>query len=384
MPPLLPFAVVAAVAAVATFALTPLTTRLAVRLGASRQPDAHHIHTVATPLAGGAAMLAGTVAAVAAAAAGAAVWDELSSVLDAPVEVAGGLGAAALMFGVGFADDARGLSAPAMLAGMAAAGVVRYAAGVSIVVFRVPFWDLVLLSADLSWLVTVLWAVGMANAINLIDGLDGLAAGIVAIASCTFLLYALRLADEGVIDAGNPGAVWAAIALGVCVGFLPHNLYPARVFMGDGGALLLGALMAAATMSVGGRSTVEFSGQAFFFYAPLFIPLLILGVPIFDTAFAIVRRTVGRRGVAAADREHLHHRLMRLGHGHRRAVTVLWLWTALLSAFVLYPTYTGRGDGVVPAGIAALALLLYTFFHPRFVPDETEVAEDELDRLNSR
>ena len=384
MPPLLPFAVVAAVAAVATFALMPLTTRLAVRLGASRQPDDHHIHTVATPAAGGAAMLVGAVAALAAAAATAPVWDELSAVLDAPVEMAGAIAAAVLMFGVGFADDARGLTAPAKLAGMAAAGAVLYASGVSIEVFRVPFWDLVLLSADLSFLITVLWAVGMANAINLIDGLDGLAAGIVAIASCTFLLYALRLADEGVIDAGNPGAVWAAIALGVCVGFLPHNLYPARVFMGDGGALLLGALMAAATMSVGGRSTVEFSGQAFFFYAPLFIPLLILGVPIFDTAFAIVRRTVGRRGVAAADREHLHHRLMRLGHGHRRAVTVLWLWTALLSAFVLYPTYTGRGDGIVPAGIAALALLLYTFFHPRFVPDETEVAEAELDRLSGR
>ena len=126
---------------------------------------------------------------------------------------------------------------------------------------------------------------------------------------------------------------------------------------------------------------MEFSGQAFFFYAPLLIPLVILGVPVVDTVFAIVRRTVGRRGCSVADRDHLHHRLMRLGHGHRRAVIVLWLWTALLFAFVLYPTYTGRGDAIVPAGIAALALGLYTLFHPRFGYDTVEVDEEELDRL---
>ena len=380
MPSVLSFAIVGGVAAAVTFASVPLTTRLAVRMGAGRAPDAHHVHVEPTPAAGGAAMLAGLAAAVLAAL---AVGD-LSATLAARAEILGVVAAAAVMFGVGFTDDIRGVSPPAKLAGMAAAGGVLYAAGVSIIVFRVPFYDLLLLSADWSALMTVLWVVGMANVVNLIDGLDGLAAGIVAIASGTFLLYALRLGDQGVIDAANPGAVWAAIALGVCVGFLPHNLYPARVFMGDGGALLLGALMAAATMSVGGRSTVEFSGQAFFFYAPMLIPLVILGVPVLDTAFAIVRRTARRRGVAVPDREHLHHRLMRLGHGHRRAVTVLWLWTALLSAFVLYPTYTGRGDGVVPAGIAALALMLYTLFHPRFGADAVEVDEDELDRLEGR
>ena len=377
MSPLLSFAIVGGVAAVATFVLVPLTTRLAVRAGASREPDAHHIHEAPTPAAGGLAMLAGVVVAAAAT----PLVGGLDAVLDDPGEILGGVAAVAVMFAVGFADDIGGLSPPAKAAGMAAAGAVLYLAGISIVVFRVPFWDLVILSSDWSVLLTVLWVLGMANAVNLIDGLDGLAAGIVAIASGTFLLYALRLADQDVIGESNPGPLWAAIALGVCVGFLPHNLYPARVFMGDGGALLLGALMAAATMSVGGRSTAEFSGQAFFFYAPLFIPLVILGVPVFDTLFAIVRRTVGRRGFAVADREHLHHRLMRLGHGHRRAVIVLWLWTALLSAFVLYPTYTGRGDGIVPAGIAALALILYTIFHPRFGYDAVEVDEEELDRL---
>lgn len=135
--------------------------------------------------------------------------------------------------------------------------------------------------------------------------------------------------------------------------------------MGDSGSLLLGTLMAASTMAVGGRTPDPFSGQTFFFYAPLAIPLLILGVPVLDTAFAIIRRATQRQGLATADKDHLHHRLVRLGHGHRRSVGILWAWTALLSACVLYPTYNeGQGDGVVPFGVAALGLLLYTWFHP--------------------
>jgi UDP-GlcNAc:undecaprenyl-phosphate GlcNAc-1-phosphate transferase len=122
--------------------------------------------------------------------------------------------------------------------------------------------------------------------------------------------------------------------------------------------------MAAATIAVGGNSDTPFSGQTFFFFAPLFIPLVILGVPIFDTAFSIVRRASRGTGVATADKDHLHHRLMRLGHGQRRSVLILWAWTALLSALVLYPTYTGEGDAIVPIGVLALGLLLYTLFAP--------------------
>jgi len=154
------------------------------------------------------------------------------------------------------------------------------------------------------------------------------------------------------------------LVFGMCVGFLPWNFHPAKIFMGDGGALLLGLLMAASTMMVGGRTDQEFSGQAYFFFAPLFIPLLILGVPILDTAWAIIRRAAKRQGLATADKDHLHHRLMRLGHGHRRSVMILWAWTVLLSALVLFPTYSRRGDALVPFGIAALALLLYTVLHP--------------------
>ena len=175
--------------------------------------------------------------------------------------------------------------------------------------------------------------------------------------------------------------MWAAIALGVCAGFLPHNLYPARVFMGDGGALLLGALMAAATMSVGGRSVVEFSGQAFFFYAPLFIPLVILGVPVLDTLFAIVRRTVGRRGFAGGRPRSSAPSPDAPGprppSGGDRAVAVDGAAVGVRAV----PDLHRSRRRIVPAGIAALALVLYTVFHPRFGREAVEVDEEELDRL---
>jgi len=151
------------------------------------------------------------------------------------------------------------------------------------------------------------------------------------------------------------------------VGFLPHNFNPARIFMGDAGAMLLGLMLAVTTITVGGRTADQFSGQTYFFFAPLVIPILILGVPIADTAFSFVRRLFRRQSWSQGDREHLHHRLMRLGHGPRRSVAILWLWTALLSAAALIPTYTNRGNALVPIALAALALLLYSYFHPGVV-----------------
>jgi UDP-GlcNAc:undecaprenyl-phosphate GlcNAc-1-phosphate transferase len=374
MPALSAYLIVGATAAVVTFLTVPFVRRLSIRIGAVAAPDERHVHLVPTPRGGGAAMMIGLLVAFFVA----ALLDEFSGVMSARTEMLGVVVAAGVIWSVGFVDDVREISAPAKMAGMVLAGSVMSLTGVSILFFRVPFFDLLFLSADWSALVTVLWVLGMANAVNFIDGLDGLAGGIIAIASATFLLYALQLGNEGVLDPNTPGALWASITLGLCVGFLPHNVHPARIFMGDGGALLLGLLMAASTMSVGGRTTEEFSGQAFFFFAPIFIPLVILGVPILDTIFAIARRAVKRTAVAEADKEHLHHRLMRLGHGHRRSVLILWLWTALLSAFVLYPTYTGEGDAVVPIGVAALALGLFSVFHPRWRGAVVEVDAAEL------
>ncbi len=351
-----------AVAFVVTVVLTPLVRRLAVRVGAVVKPDERRVHTRATATLGGAAMLAGFLAAMAVA------WQSgrFDAVFEGSTEPLGVVIAAVVIFLVGLIDDFRDVSAPAKIAGMVLAGSILSVAGVSILFFRIPFADLVVLSPDLSALLTVLWVVGMANAVNLIDGLDGLAAGLVAIAAGTFFLYGERLNDVGVIEPGNLGPLVALITAGICLGFLPHNFHPARIFMGDGGALLLGLLMAASTISVGGSSSEPFSGQVYFFFAPLFIPLFILGVPILDTVFAIVRRATKRAGVASADKEHLHHRLMRLGHGQRRSVLILWGWTLALSVFVLYPTYTGRGDALVPLGVVVLGFGLYVFLGAGF------------------
>ena len=362
MPGIVPHLVVGAVAALVTATATPLVRRFAVGSGLLVAPDERNVHSAPTPPLGGTAMLLGLLAGVLVA------WmlGDFREVFAAPSEMVGVVAAAVIICAVGVIDDVRPVSAPAKVAGMVLSGSVLSLSGVSLVVLRIPFLDVVLLSPDLSALLTVVWVVLLANALNLTDGLDGLAAGIAAIAAATFFLYAIRLGDEGLLFDGNPGSVLAIIVVGICVGFLPHNVHPARIFMGDGGALLLGLLMAASTVSVGGRTEAAYSGQSFFFFAPVFIPVVILGVPLFDMAFAIVRRvaTPGLH-VTAADKEHLHHRLLRLGHGHRRAVLILWGWTALLSGFVLWPTYSGDGDAIVPIGVLAIGLLLFTVLHPR-------------------
>ena len=362
MPSVLAYLVVGGAAALATGLTTPLARQFAERSGLLHAPHDRDVHDSPTPSLGGPAMLIGLLV-------GALVaWliGDFDAVFATRSEMLGVLIAATVMCAVGVVDDIRPVSAPAKLAGMVLAGSTLSLVGVSLVVLRIPFVDVVLLSPDLSALATVLWVVLLANALNLIDGLDGLATGIVAIAATTFVLYAVRLGNEGLLFEGNPGALIAVLVAGICLGFLPHNVHPARIFMGDGGALMLGLLMAASTVSVGGRTDAAYSGQSFFFFAPLVIPLVILGVPLFDMLFAVVRRaTTPGLSVTVADKDHLHHRLLRLGHGHWRAVLILWAWTALLSGFVLWPTYSGRGDAVVPIGIAGVSLGLFTVLHPR-------------------
>ncbi len=356
------YAVILGVAALATFILTFPVRRLAIRIGAISIPGPRSVHDRPTPSLGGAAMFAGFLLALAVA----SQLPQFSEMFDDSTEPLGLVVAAGVMFLLGVVDDFREVSPPAKLAGQVLSGSLLSLFGVSILFFRVPFasTEYVVLSPDLAPLITVLTVVVMANAINLIDGLDGLAAGIVAIAGAALFLYADRLFKAGLLEGSNMGPLIAVIAVGVCVGFLPHNFNPARIIMGDAGALFLGLLMATTTITVGGRTADQFSGQTYFFFAPLLIPIVILGVPIVDTVFAFVRRVYRRTPFTAADKDHLHHRLMRLGHGPRRSVMILWLWTALLSGLVLFPTYTNRGNALVPIGVAALGLLLYVYFHP--------------------
>ena len=364
MPDTAGYLFIGAVAAIVTFIATPLTVRLALRRGWVVAPDERRVHQVPTPHVGGIAMFLGFVVALALA------WrmGRFSPIFDNNSEPMGVLLAALVIFATGLVDDVREISSPAKVTGTVIAGLFLVWFGATMFYFRVPFVDVFVLSDDWVPLITILWLIGMSQAINLIDGLDGLAAGIVAIAAASFFLYSRRLDTLGVLAQPNIGPLIAIIALGVCLGFLPHNFNNAKIFMGDSGALFLGLLMAVSTSVVGGRadpnSQAYLPGQTYFFLAPLFIPLFILGVPILDMIFAIVRRTVGRQGLATADKGHLHHRLVNLGHGQRRSVLILWLWTALLSGFVLYPIFTDARTALIPIGTMAIALSLYTVLHP--------------------
>ncbi len=371
------YAVVLAVAAMVTAIATPLVRRLALRFGAVQYPTARSVHNKPMPTIGGAGMFIGFLAAMAVA----SQIPQFHEIFHNSTEPLGLVLAAGVMFLVGAVDDLRPVSPPAKIAGQVLSGSLLSVLGVTMLYFRVPFasWDYVILSPDLAPLVTVLTVVLMANAINLIDGLDGLACGIVIIAGSALFLYSDRLFKAHLLEGSNIGPLVAILAVGVCVGFLPFNFNPARIFMGDAGAMFLGLLLAATTITVGGRTADQFSGQTYFFFAPLFIPVVILGVPMLDTAFSFIRRAYHRKSFAVADKDHLHHRLMRLGHGPRRAVVILWLWTALLSALVLIPTYTNRGNALVPVGVLGLALLLFAFFHPglRRAREEAALAAEE-------
>jgi UDP-GlcNAc:undecaprenyl-phosphate/decaprenyl-phosphate GlcNAc-1-phosphate transferase len=359
MPNVVPFLLVVVVGALVTYFANRPARELSLKVGYVAQPDPRKVHQKVTPYGGGAAMFIGFCAAFVVA----ALVPSLRTILSSSNEAIGVVVATSVVMLVGLVDDLRDMSAPAKVAGQVLAASVLYFSGATMSEFKLPFAGLIVLGPSLLPLITAAWVFLLCNAINLIDGLDGLAGGIVAIASGTLAVYGLRLEALGLLPLTNIGPLVAAITCGICLGFLPDNFHPARNFMGDAGALMLGLLMSAATMVIGGR-TPPASGQTFFFFAPLFIPLFILGVPIMDAVWAFVRRTASGQGFQTADKNHIHHRLMRLGHGHRRTVVILWLWTALLCAFVLFPLFVPRGNVLVPFGAATLLIALYTWFHP--------------------
>jgi UDP-GlcNAc:undecaprenyl-phosphate GlcNAc-1-phosphate transferase len=379
------YGVLLVVAALSVWVLTFPVRRLAVQIGYVAQPDERKVHQKVTPAAGGVAMFLAMLVAWAVAAS----IPALSPLFRGSSEPLGLILGAAVIFVVGTIDDLRDMSAPAKVAGEVLAATILYFMGVTWFQFKIPLGGLVVLSPEWTPLLTALWVIAITNAVNLIDGLDGLAAGVVAIASGALAVYGLHLQHLGNLQSDNIGPLIAVITCGICLGFLPHNFHPAKIFMGDAGALLLGLLMAASTMLIGGRSAGAVggvagrSGQTYFFFAPLFIPLFILGVPIVDMAFAFVRRTANRTGFSTPDKNHLHHRLLRLGHGHRRSVLILWAWTLLLSGFILFPLYISSVNAVIPFGALALGVILYTLFHPslRREPDPgPDAADPDLPR----
>lgn len=357
------YLIIGACAMLVTFVTTPLVRAFARARNWVAVPGERKVHTVPTPDVGGIAMFAGVVVALALA------WrmDRFGGLFEGNSELLGVLLGAALILVVGVVDDVREISAPARVVATVATGMILVWFGVTMFYFRIPFVGVLQLSNDWVPIVTVVWLLAMTQAVNLIDGLDGLAAGIVAIGSMAFFIYSRHLSGLGLLSEPNIGPLIAIITVGVCIGFLPFNFNGASIFMGDGGAYLLGFLVAVSTSVVGGRAdptTQAFSGQTYFFLAPIAIPLIILGVPVFDVLFAIIRRVRKRQGFATADKGHLHHRLIALGHGPRRAVAILWLWTALLSAFVLYPAFNRTTTNYAPFGLLGLVLFLYTVLHP--------------------
>ncbi len=360
------YAVVLVVAAVASYLLTFPARHLATEIGYVAQPDDRKVHQRVTPQAGGVAMFVALLVAWSVAAS----IPALAPLFRNSSEPLGLVIGAAAIFVVGVIDDLRDMSAPAKMAGQVLAATILYFLGVTWFQFKLPLAGTVQLSSQWLPLFTALWVIAISNAVNLIDGLDGLAAGVVAIASGALAVYGFHLQHLGNLPVNDIGPLIAVVTCGICLGFLPHNFHPARIFMGDAGALLLGLLMAASTMLIGGRAygtvggVAGRSGQTYFFFAPLFIPFFILGVPIVDMAFAFLRRTANRTGFSTPDKSHLHHRLLRLGHGHRRSVLILWAWTVLLSGFILFPLYISRVNAFIPFGALALGIILYTLFHP--------------------
>lgn len=353
------YGIIALVGALITLVCNPPARKIALTVNYSAQPDDRKVHQITTPYGGGGAMFVGLCVALIVA----YVLPTTRAVIESSHEMIGVLLAAGVMFVVGVVDDFREMSAPAKVAGQVLAATILYFSGSTMYQLKLPFAGFIVLGPSILPVITAVWVIALSNAVNLIDGLDGLAGGIVAIASGTLCVYGLRLEDLGLLPSTNVGPLIAAVTFGICVGFLRDNFHPAKLFMGDAGSLMLGLLMSASTMVIGGR-TPPASGVTFFFFAPLLIPVFILGVPLTDAVWAFVRRTASGQGFHTPDKNHIHHRLMRLGHGHRRTVIILWMWTALLCGFVLFPLFEPRANVFVPLAVVALVIGLFTWSSP--------------------
>lgn len=352
------------VAAATTFALTPFVRWLAIRVGAFTQVRARDVHSSPIPRLGGLAMLLGFLAAVAVA----FRLPHLSQIFDSP-EIRGVcLGAAAVCL-VGALDDVRELDWLTKLAGqILSAGIMAFY-GVQLV--SLPVFGVTVLPWPVLMAITIAIVIVSTNAVNFIDGLDGLAAGIVAIASFAFFLYAYQLSHSY-----NPPNVFStatfisAALFGCCLGFLPHNYHPARLFMGDAGALLLGQLLAAATISMIGNvdPTVEVANnEQIALFLPIILPLAVMSLPLLDVLLAVIRRTRRGQHPWQPDTQHLQHRMLQIGHTHRRAVLLLYLWAAIIAFGAVSFAFV---DGLAPLAailVAMSAALVLTRKLPRWL-----------------
>lgn len=347
--PLREYLLVGLTTAVVTFLLTGLVRMLAIRTGAVAMPRERDVHRAPIPRLGGVAMYGGIL--------GGVLLSHQLPVLRRSFEfsgdVVGVLVAGGIIMLVGALDDRFELDALTKFAGQVTAAGVLVLYGVQWFIFWVP-WNggagsvgsVLILGQDQAVIVTVALAVTLINAMNFIDGLDGLAAGIGLIAAVAIGAFSLQLLHRsgGSVSAYPPTLIAALIA-GACLGFLPHNFQPARIFMGDSGAMLIGLMLAAASTSASGRLDPGSYGatDVLALFSPLLVVAAVLFVPLLDLLLAVVRRTRAGRSPLAADKLHLHHRLLEIGHSHRRAVLLIYLWAALLAfgavALTLFDVY---------------------------------------------
>ncbi len=289
------------------------------------------------------------------------------------------LSGAALIWLIGVLDDKFEIDALIKLGGQMIAAGVMVMQGLTILWLPIPGVGSVALTQWQGTLLTVALVVITINAVNFVDGLDGLAAGMVCIAAAAFFLYAYRIWYSYGIEAAAPATLFAAILMGMCLGFLPHNMHPARIFMGDSGSMLIGLVLAAGAISVTGQvdpdalklfagSEKEAVHQTVPVYIPLLLPLTIIAVPAADLILAIVRRTWRGQSPFAADRGHLHHRLLEIGHSHSRAVLIMYFWSALIAFGALTYSVNSASMWIVLSVVILSTLGLVLLLLPRFTP----------------
>jgi len=364
------YLLVAAVSAAVAYLLCVVARELASRLGAVAQVRDRDVHEIPIPYFGGVAMLGGLAAGILVAnhlpflsRAHAQVFHDARTVLLAGL----------IICAIGALDDLIELDAITKLVGQLIAVGFMVFQGVQFFSIALPGVGQLSLLPIQSALFTILLVVGTVNAVNFVDGLDGLASGVVLIGAVAFFVFSYDLAASSGETLAITAALLCAALAGACLGFLPHNLFPARIFMGDSGSMLLGLVLAGSAVSLTGQfATVQLQGGSGLgspnflpTLLPLVLPLAIFLVPLLDLVLAVVRRT--RRGQAFyhPDKEHLHHRLLELGHSQQRAVVVMWCWAALIAfGAVIVSLYSGPYVWVgLGAGLAIT--LIATFAVPR-------------------
>ena len=347
-------------AAALTYLGTAACRRFAIRIGAMAEVRDRDVHAVPTPRLGGLAICAGILAALTFA----SQLPLMQTVFDTETGTATSLLASMfVLVAVGIVDDRWGLDAPTKFAGQVlAAGILAYG-GISVA--WLPIGGVFVLDPLTSVLVTVLIVVATVNAINFVDGLDGLAAGIAAISASAFFAYSYLLSVVEGFERATLSTLVSAALVGACLGFLPHNFYRARLFMGDTGSMLIGLILATSTITLLGRVDPNALAGVTVLPAllPLVLPIAVLAIPILDLVLAVVRRTWAGQSPFHPDKGHLHHRILEMGHSQTRAVLLMYGWAATLAGTVVAMAFIPIGWALA-IGAVMLALLLIVLRAP--------------------